>query len=85
MCQQVIGPVSAHVLELVVTGSDRLADHGNDRTFNIFHALVNINLQRLITYACNSDEMLPWRRQVCVRMRWWQLMVSVCSLEGMFA
>jgi len=61
---QVIEPVSSHVLELVSTGSDRLADYGSDRTYNIFQCLANINLPRIIMYACSAEEALPRRRQV---------------------
>lgn len=64
VCLQVIEPVSSHVLELVSTGSDRLADYGSDRTYNIFQCLANINLPRVIQYACSAEEALPRRRQV---------------------
>lgn len=56
--------MAAHVLDLVTSDSDRLADHGNDRTYNIFHCLANVNLSRVITFGCDPDEALVRRRQV---------------------
>lgn len=55
-CLQVIDPLMAHTMELVAADSDRLSNHGSDRTYANFHALVCINLPRLIQYVIGDDE-----------------------------
>lgn len=55
-CLQVIDTLMAHTMELVAADSDRLSNHGNDRTYGNFHALVCINLPRLVQYVIGDDE-----------------------------
>lgn len=43
-------------MELVSADSDRLSNHGCDRTYSNFHNLVTINLPRLITYVVANEE-----------------------------
>lgn len=56
LCLQVIDPLIAHTMELVSADSDRLSNHGCDRTYSNFHNLVTINLPRLITYVVANEE-----------------------------
>jgi hypothetical protein len=56
LCLQVIDPLIAHTMELVSADSDRLSNHGCDRTYSNFHALVTINLPRLICYVVANEE-----------------------------
>jgi hypothetical protein len=53
---QVLDPVIEHMLQLVASNDERLADYGSDRTYNIFRCLVNINLPRMIQYCVPAEE-----------------------------
>jgi hypothetical protein len=47
-----------HVSHLVQSGSERLSDHGSDRTYNIFQCLANTNLPRIIYHGPDPQAML---------------------------
>lgn len=51
---QVVVPVLNHVMELVETDHERLHDYGNDRTYNTFQCLVNINMVRILRFGSDK-------------------------------
>lgn len=58
LCLQVLDPITEHLLQLVASNDERLADYGTDRTYNIFRCLVNTNLTRIIQYCVPDEEKL---------------------------
>jgi hypothetical protein len=51
---QAMPPVLDHVQELIAADSDRLSDHGNDRTFQNFGFLLTINLPRIVEHMAGD-------------------------------
>lgn len=66
---QIVVPVMQHVSQLVQGGSERLSDHGSDRTYSIFQCLANTNLPRIIAHGPDPQAMLL---QVNVFLVWFR-------------
>ncbi|WIA22029.1 hypothetical protein OEZ85_004379 [Tetradesmus obliquus] len=61
---EIVVPVMQHVSQLVQGGSERLSDHGSDRTYSIFQCLANTNLPRIIAHGPDPQAMLLQLAQV---------------------